>query len=184
MPRVLSEERVFPSGSGGFPRGVIEVWKREIREDDGSRREQYIWKRGAFVIVVAVDPSGRFVFKREFKYAQMGEFLTFATGAVQEQKSESVIAAAARELREELGMAAQGLELITQVPLVNSPDKSTELHYIVLATNVRPIRGSKFEVGKIVTVPREQMLRQFPADFRIAIQRLAFWEAARWLRLI
>ena len=182
MPRGLSEERVFPAAGKSLPKGIIAVWRREVVEDDGSRREQYIWKRGTFVVVVALDPAGNFVLKREFKYARMEEVLTFATGAI--RPDEVVIGAASRELREEFGMAARRLELLTEIPFVSSPDKSTELHYVVLATNATPVAGALREPGEVVLIPKGKMLERFPPDFRIAMQRLAFWEAARYLQIV
>lgn len=185
MSEIVREDQVFPKLDEVAPKGVIKVIRRIIMENNGSLREQYVWKRGAFVTVVAIDKT-KFVLKREFKYGQMCEFLTFAGGAI--KKNEALFAAAARELQEELGMKSENMVTLAG-SLVNSPDKSTELHYIVLARDVEVILDLEKEVGDVVRIDFDDVaniLYNSHSSVRLSIvlQRLALFEALRYLRFI
>lgn len=177
MPKLLADERVFPLPNEPVPRGAIVVSKRLVEEDDGSTREQFIWVRGKFVVVVPMDECGSFILKEEFKYAQMQNLLTFPSGGI--GVNEEPEDAARRELREELGMVADGFVSLSPYPIYNSPDKSTEHHFIFLARNTRPIEGVTPESGKIMVYSQDEM--QHSVSVRIAIQRLALYEALRFV---
>ncbi len=184
MPALVRDEQTFPVPGSEVPRGVITVTKRVVEEDDGSIREQFIWKRGGFVVVVPVDKDGSFLLKKEFKYAAMRDLLTFPSGGI--KGSESPEEAAVRELKEELGVAGRMI-LLSPEPLFNSPDKSTEYHFIFLALDVEEVDDGQREPGEIVRVEK-RVARNFlrPAELgclRTALQRLAFYEALSFLSL-
>ncbi len=106
----------------------LEHWRVRVgnREDD-----RIVWKRGDFVIVVAITDSGNVVLNREYKQAVEQTLLCLPTGG--KKKDETPKAAAIRELREESGYTSS-TENHCHVfgPFFNSPDKSTERHYVVV----------------------------------------------------
>lgn len=156
--------------------GQFRILKRIIDEGNGTVRTQFVWSRGKFVIVPAVDRNGNLVFKREFKYGQMESFLTFAAGGV--KVGETYSTAAERELLHEFGMKAS---LVVPFPeLANSPDKSTELHQIVFALNTVDVAGVRREEGEIVRIPITDVENRI-LEIKIAIQRLAVYEMLRYL---
>ncbi len=173
MLKVLRKKKVFPP-EGDIRKGLINVFEFTIEENDGSVRSQFIWERGHFVVVVIIDEHDNLILKREFKYGQMRKLLTFVSGAI--KKGEDPIMAALREMLEEVGMESDDVRIFAG-PLCNSPDKSTELHYFVIARNARFMSDTR-ESGEIVRCPVAMAHELLKAnDFTIAIQRLALHEA-------
>lgn len=172
MRKIISNEQVFPAPGQPAPRGVINVVKRTIQEDDGFLREQYIWPRGSFVVVVPVC-EGMVLIKREFKYAAFEELLTFAAGAI--KAGESAAEAAERELLEEFGKRAKNFTLLAG-DLANSPDKTTERQFIFLAGVGR--ETEPHEVGDVLEVPLSEARGLFGhPQMNILLHQLALHKA-------
>ena len=174
---IVNEQRVFPAPGEQVPKGCIVVTERLIREGDGSERNQFIWLRGSFVVVVPVDAEGCIFIKSEFKYARMEDLLTFPSGGIRPE--EDPLDAAKRELKEEMGLEAEDFIELSLGGFCNSPDKSTELHFIYLARGVKKIEGYDPEPGEIFYYQKKGLpVTPLP---RIALQRLALYEALRYL---
>lgn len=146
--------------------------KREVEEDNGGHRDQYIWMRGNFVVVVPVDKDSNIFVKKEFKYGVFAELLTFAAGGV--KPGELPEQAAERELMQEFGMTAVKLEPL-QSNLRVSPDKSTEGHFIFVA-HVSDERKA-CEAGEVLKFAKgeEHLLLDRP-EMKIALMRLCVYE--------
>ena len=186
MPKLLADERIFPPLDEPIPRGAIVVSKRIVQEDDGSTREQFIWVRGMFVVVVPVDGEGNFFLKKEFKYAQMQNLLTFPSGGI--KVNEVPEDAAERELKEELGMDSDQFVLLSRESTYNSPDKSTESHFIFLAVNARRVDGFTPEQGEILKVGKAEVRNLLSlaiggVKLRIALQRVALYDTLSFMGL-
>lgn len=170
MPKIISQTQVFPEPGQKPPHGAITVLKRQIREKGGITREQFVWQRPEFVMVVPIY-KGKILMKREFKYGVMENLLTFAAGAI--KKDESPEVAARRELREEFGLQSENLVKLGTYRV--SPDKSTEAQHLYAAMMCSRQRGVVPEPGKIEVYSQNHDLF-FHEHFTIALCRLALLE--------
>jgi ADP-ribose pyrophosphatase len=84
------------------------------------------------VILVPIDENGQIYFVRQYRHPVQIELLELPAGTLEE--GEPPEEAAAREIREEIGMAAQDLREIGSFYL--SPGYSTELMHVFLATGL------------------------------------------------
>ena len=84
------------------------------------------------VIIVPVDENGQLYFVRQYRQAVEKELLELPAGTL--EVGEPPAEAAAREIREETGMAAKNLKEIGSFYL--APGYSTELMHVFLATGL------------------------------------------------
>ncbi|OGZ72566.1 MAG: hypothetical protein A2908_01695 [Candidatus Staskawiczbacteria bacterium RIFCSPLOWO2_01_FULL_38_12b] len=108
----------------------LEHWRVKVddREDD-----RIIWRRGDFVLIVAITKDAQVVLILEYKQAVEKVLLCIPAGAV--KKDEKPEVAALRELRKETGFTGAEKECRVLGPFYNSPDKSTERHFVVVVTD-------------------------------------------------
>lgn len=178
MPTIDSEVQVFPPEDGVKRPGVIKVSLRTIREDDGSTREQYVWKKGESVAVFVVC-GDKFLVKREYKYGVMDEVVTCAAGGV--DNGQTPEDAACQEVLEEFGREVTGLTPLS-VGLVNMPDKTTERQHLFIAY-VRESQIQTPEAGEqysVALIEGRRFLKKEPKMTSI-IQRLLVYEALEHL---
>lgn len=117
---------VFAGNATGLEKFFeLEHWRVRAgdREDD-----RVVWARGEFVLVVAITPQKEVVLIREYKQAVEQTLLCIPAG--RKKKNESPQESALRELKEETGYTGTGCHVFG--PYLNSPDKSTERHYVVV----------------------------------------------------
>jgi ADP-ribose pyrophosphatase len=86
------------------------------------------------VSLVPVDEFGQIYFVRQYRHAALAELLELPAGTL--ETGEPPEEAAAREIREEIGMAASNLQEIGSFYL--APGYSTELMHVYLATGLYP----------------------------------------------
>lgn len=170
-PRILGEVQVWPDPEQPAPKGAIRVLQRLIEESDGQQRDQYIWKRQNFVMVVPMAPDGRLYMKMEWKYGVMEKLLTFAAGAI--KSGEDPVEAGRRELREEFALKSD--HWISLGKFRVSPDKSTEGQHLFLARDCSPANDYTPEPGEIVVEETQDLLAR--PEMTIALCRLAIHEA-------
>ena len=84
------------------------------------------------VSIVPVDEAGQIYFVRQYRHAAMQEMLELPAGTL--EVGEPPQDAAARELREEVGMSARNIKEIGSFFL--APGYSTELMHVFLATDL------------------------------------------------
>lgn len=123
-----------------------------------GRETQYdILEHAGSVVLVPVDGDGNILFVRQFRPAAGVELLELPAGTL--DKDESFEACAARELREETGMAADRLERLGDFFLV--PGYSTEYMAVFLATHLRPdpLPGDADEFLRVEKVSPQDALR-------------------------
>ena len=113
---------------------VFDVLLDQIRLPNGKLTELDIVQHPGAITLVPVDGQGRLWMVRQYRHAARGELLELPAGSLEE--NEPPEACARREAREEIGMAADKLELIGEFYL--APGYSTEYMYIYLATSLRP----------------------------------------------
>lgn len=113
---------------------VFDVSLDEIRLPNGKLSELDIVQHPGAVTLVPVDAQGRLWMVRQYRHAAHGELLELPAGSL--EAGEPAGDCARREAREEIGMAADRLELIGEFYL--APGYSTEYMYVYLATGLRP----------------------------------------------
>ena len=113
---------------------VFTVRRDEVRLPDGkSARLDIIVHRGAATLV-PVDAQKRIWFVRQYRHAAGESLLELPAGTI--DPGESAEACAAREVCEEIGMAAGSLKKIGEFYL--APGYSTEFMRVFLATELTP----------------------------------------------
>ncbi len=113
---------------------VFEVRSDQIRLPDGSTTEMDIVVHNGAVTLIPLDPPDVLWFVRQYRHAAGQELLELPAGTL--EAGEQPETCAAREIREEIGMAAGILEKIGEFFL--APGYSTEYMYAYLATELKP----------------------------------------------
>jgi|GEM_PF-2832804 len=135
---------------------------------DGVVDDRIIWERGDFVVVLATTPEGELIAIREYKQAVEQELICFPAGAV--KKGETPIDAGLRELLEESGYAPEHSAVeYMHIPLFNSPDKSTERHFVVFVRNAVKVAEPKPERAETILETLLLTPEQAQAQIRIAL---------------
>jgi ADP-ribose pyrophosphatase len=108
------------------------------------------------VTIVPVDEQGNIWFVRQYRLGAGQELLELPAGTREE--GEDHLECARREVREETGMAARELTLLTDVFL--APGYSTEHMYLYLATDLypAPLEGDEDEFLKVEAIPIKRVL--------------------------
>lgn len=109
------------------------------------------------VNIVPVDENGQIYFVRQYRHAAEMDLLELPAGTL--EPGEAPEEAAAREIREEIGMAAQNIKEIGSFYL--APGYSTELMHVFLATGLShdPLDPDADEYLSVEKIPIEAALR-------------------------
>lgn len=132
------------------------------------------------VTLVPVDPDNRLWFVRQYRPAIGRWLLEFPAGTL--EAGEAVEACAAREIREEIGMAAERLTLLGEFFL--APGYSTEYMSVFLAQGLHPapLQADEDEFLEVVQYPLAEVERMMRAgEFQDAKTIVAFWLARPYL---
>jgi ADP-ribose pyrophosphatase len=136
--KCVSSERVF---RGNF----LQIQRDTVELPDGSlATREYVLHPGA-VVVIAAQADGKLIVERQYRSPFKREFIEFPAGKMDE--GESVLACAARELREETGYAAAELAYVGAMH--NAIAYSDEVIHIVLARGLRFV-GQALDHGEYV----------------------------------
>ena len=113
------------------------------------------------VILVPIDAEGNVHFVRQYRHAAGLDLLELPAGTL--EPGEDPAESAAREIREEIGMAAQNLTQIGQFYL--APGYSTELMRVYLATGLQPnpLEADSDEYLDVVRLPLAEAYRMAAA---------------------
>ena len=101
---------------------------------DGRKRNYDIVDHPDSVTIIPIDENGEIWFVEQFRMGSENYLIELPAGVIDE--NESPEACAARETREEIGMAAGQLIHIESIYLV--PGYSNELNHIFLAKDLKP----------------------------------------------
>jgi len=120
----------------------------EVRLPDGQEIEYGVLESGGFAAIVPVTDEGNVVLVRQWRQPLAGFTLELPTGGV--DACEDPREAAARELFEETGYRAEGLECLTSVH--TSTGRSTEVCHLFRCRAVRDERGPRPEPTEFIEV--------------------------------
>ena len=113
---------------------VFTLRRDEVRLPDGKASQLDIIVHHGAATMVPVDAQNRIWFVRQYRHASGESLLELPAGTI--DPGESAEACAAREVREEIGMAAGSLKKIGEFYL--APGYSTEFMRVFLATELTP----------------------------------------------
>lgn len=136
---------------------AFRIRRDHLRTPDDRQTSFDIVEHGGSVIMLPIDDDGNLLFVRQYRHAARAELLELPAGTRNE--NESYETCAARELREETGMAAETLEKVGEFFL--APGYSTEFMAVFLATNLRPnpLPSDADEFLEVVRVPIAEAIR-------------------------
>jgi len=122
-----------------------------IRLPNGSVKQRDVVEHPPAVTILPIDEENNIWFIRQYRHPVDEVLLELPAGVMDE--GESPIGTAQREIREEIGMSANYLELIGEFYL--APGYSTELMYIYLARELSeaPLPADDDEFIRIEKIP-------------------------------
>lgn len=124
-----------------FAGAISRVRVDRVRMPDGDVAEREIVEHPSAVAVVAVDDAGRVVLLRHYRHALGARILELPAGKL-DIEGEEPVAAAARELAEEVGLEAA--ELTELVRFANSGGWTDEHTTVYLGTGLREVTPEGF----------------------------------------
>jgi ADP-ribose pyrophosphatase len=135
---------------------VFNVRKDQIRLPDGQELELDIVDHKGAVTIVPLDERDQIWFIRQYRHPAGQMLLELPAGVMDE--GETPADSAQRELREEVGMAAEQLRLLGEFYL--APGYSTEYMSVFMATGLyaAPLRPDEGELIEIEKIPSTQVL--------------------------
>ncbi len=136
---------------------AFSVHRDHLRTPSGNIVQYDIIAHIGSVSIVPVDENGQIYFVRQYRHAAALDLLELPAGTL--EPGEAPEAAAAREIREETGMAAQNLKKIGSFYL--APGYSTELMHVFLATGLThdPLEPDADEYLSVEKLPVVEALR-------------------------
>jgi ADP-ribose pyrophosphatase len=113
---------------------AFNVRRDEVRLPDGNSTQLDIVEHSGAITILPLDADGNIWFVRQYRHAAGDTLLELPAGTL--EPGEPPENAARREIREEIGMAADTLTLLGEFFL--APGYSTEYMYVYLATGLYP----------------------------------------------
>lgn len=136
---------------------AFNVRRDHLLTPGGSTVKYDIIEHVGSVILVPVDDEGQMLFVRQYRHAAQQDLLELPAGTL--EKDEPPAEAAAREIREETGMAANDMQEIGSFYL--APGYSTELMHVFLAKGLvhDPLDPDADEYLSLEKMPVAEALR-------------------------
>lgn len=103
-----------------------------LKTPDGHETKFEIIEHGGSVVIIPVDENGNVLLVRQYRHATGQDLLELPAGTLDDNESPEICAA--REIREETGMAAEKLTKLGEFFL--APGYSTEFMVVFLATGL------------------------------------------------
>ena len=134
---------------------ILSVRVDEVRLPDGRITTREIAEHDASVCIVPVDPQGNVLLVRQYRKPVEDQLLEVPAGGI--EPGESPLAAAVRELQEEVGFTAREIQSLSSFWV--SPGWCTEYMYAYLATQLEPARlpADYDENIAVVPVPLDEL---------------------------
>ena len=146
---LIDSERIFEGR-------VFTIRRDNLRTPDGRTTKFDIVEHHGSVVIVPVDEEGNLLLVRQYRHAAVDNLLELPAGVL--ELNEEPALSAARELREETGMAAKNLVELGKFYL--APGYSTELMTVFLATNlyINPLDPDADEFLEVEKIPLAEAL--------------------------
>lgn len=140
-----------------FKGRAFTIRRDRLKTPDGGETKLDIVEHGGSVVILPVDAGGNLLFVRQYRHAAGMDLLELPAGT--RDGDEPHAECAAREVREETGMAAHVLTRIGDFYL--APGYSTEFMAVFLATDLyeAPLQADSDEFLEVVRVPVGEALK-------------------------
>jgi len=145
MPFELLKSEVLMKGR------AFAIRRDHLKTPDGRETKFEIIEHGGSVVIIPVDENGNILFVRQYRHATGQDLLELPAGTLDDNEKPEVCAA--REIREETGMAAGVLTKLGEFYL--APGYSTEFMVVFLATNLshNPLDADDDEFLSVESIP-------------------------------
>ncbi len=140
-----------------FQGRAFKIRRDTLKTPDGNETKFDIVEHGGSVIILPIDADGNILFVRQYRHAAGMDLLELPAGT--RDGNEPYNVCAAREIREETGMAAGKLERIGDFYL--APGYSTEFMAVFLATQLRhdPLEADDDEFLQVEKIPVKEAIQ-------------------------
>lgn len=145
MPFELLKSEILMKGR------AFAIRRDHLKTPDGRETKFDIIEHGGSVVIIPVDENGNVLLVRQYRHATGGDLLELPAGTLDGDEDPKVCAA--REIREETGMAAGKLTRLGDFYL--APGYSTEFMVVFLATELshNPLEADADEFLSVESVP-------------------------------
>ena len=145
MPFELLKSEVLMKGR------AFAIRRDTLKTPDGRETKFEIIEHGGSVVIIPVDENGKMLLVRQYRHATGGDLLELPAGTLDDDEAPEVCAA--REIREETGMAAGKLTKLGEFYL--APGYSTEFMVVYLATDLSysPLAADEDEFLNVESLP-------------------------------
>jgi ADP-ribose pyrophosphatase len=178
MPFELIKSEVLMKGR------AFAIRRDYLKTPNGGETKLEIIEHGGSVVIIPVDENGNVLLVRQYRHATGGDLLELPAGTLDENEDPQVCAA--REIREETGMAAGVLTKLGEFYL--APGYSTEFMIVFLATELShsPLDADDDEFLSVEAVPIAEAIRmaergKLPDAKSLAALFLAKSSLEKWL---
>lgn len=130
---------------------AFSVERVELRLPDGKQRPYDLVRHNDSVTIVPLNDAGQLLFVNQYRLGAGGSLLELPAGVMGDAEAPEICAA--REVREETGMAAEHLELLGDFYL--APGYSSEHMFVYLATGLHlsPLAQDADEFIQLEAIP-------------------------------
>ena len=178
MPFELLKSEILMRGR------AFAIRRDHLKTPDGRETKFEIIEHGGSVVIIPVDEHGNMLLVRQYRHATGKDLLELPAGTLDSQENPEVCAA--REIREETGMAAAKLTKLGDFYL--APGYSTEFMIVYLATGLshNPLEADADEFLSIESLPVAQAIQmaergEVPDAKSLAALFLAKPHLEKWL---
>ena len=163
---------------------AFSIRRDHLKTPDGRETKYDIIEHGGSVVIIPIDENGNVLLVRQYRHATGGDLLELPAGTLDDNEDPKVCAA--REIREETGMAAGKLLKLGDFYLV--PGYSTEFMHVFLATELsdNPLEADADEFLSVESIPIAEAIQmaergEMPDAKSLAALFLAKPHLKKWL---
>lgn len=178
MPFELLKSEVLMKGR------AFAIRRDHLKTPDGRETKFEIIEHGGSVVIIPIDENGNMLLVRQYRHATGRDLLELPAGTLEDNEDPEVCAA--REIREETGMAAGKLTKLGDFYL--APGYSTEFMVVFLATDLshNPLEADADEFLSVETLPVTEAIKmaergEMPDAKSLAALFLAKPALEKWL---